>query len=272
MIHLKILSIAATDYKALVWDIFFASKNRGLTLQQHFPWLNTPNKSTWYVVAATEDGIIGGLAVREDENASERIASIGLVCVSPAHQQKGISSLLLGLAVEEAKSRGIAALRLWTTKPNVYIRHGFVLADTALFGWINKKNKITVDNRSTHPDEWELSKTDENNHLGLPPFALHRNHWISKNATLTTLVDASGVIVTEWAGQAKNVALLLENVVPERARLNAIAEDILPNELKLMGWSCELKTQHLQMICPLKIGNSPQEWAERHPVRILNRI
>ena len=78
--------------------------------------------------------------------------------------------------------------------------------------------------------------------------------------------------MAEWRGQAQNVARLIENVIPESARFNAIAQDTLPNELKLMGWSCELKPQQLQMICPLIGQTSPQEWAELYPVRVLNRI
>lgn len=271
MAEISVLQTAPDAYQALVWDIFFASRARGIDLMTHFPWLTLPASDRWYVMAKEGDALLGGLCVQAAPQLASRIASVGLVCVHPAHRGRGISSELLNRALIEAKFRGLAALRLWTNKPDVYRKHGFVVADISLYGWIrqptNRSAKVVPFSETIL---WQGKQ--EKSAIGLPPFARSGRKWQSDDASVIAIEDANGPIVAEWTGAAANVAALLEQVLPVTARLNAQLGDELIEILVERGWHCALEPAQLQMIAPLTNEKSPDEWARLHTPRVLHRI
>lgn len=272
MLQLNCVHEASIAYQTLVWDVFFVSRGRGINLQTHFPWLNLSDADHWYVIATENGETVGGLCVQESSAAgtNETIASIGLVCVRTSHRGRGISAALLGRAVLEARQRSIAALRLWTNKPDVYLRHGFVLADISLYGWIKKPARpygmVAFDKKPLA--DLASKKTP----VGLPPFALSGFEWQSVDATVVTIEDEQGAIVAEWAGLPRDVALLLESVLPESARFNGQQGDKLIAELDAQGWKHDLAPSTLQMILPLTSWKDAKEWALSNTPRILHRI
>ena len=179
--------------------------------------------------------------------------------------------MLLHRAEAEAIACNLAALRLWTGKPRVYQGHGFVIADNALYGWIEKPGSWTdqgvIGFSSEHwPSEHERRR------FGLPPFAIAGRRWRSNAASLITLEDGHGSIVAEWTGSNQDVAQLMEHVLSDRSRLNALDEDELPEVLRQRGWRCALTDSQLQMVRPLSDEQSPQQWAKLHTPRVLERI
>src|SRR6218665_3868352 len=145
MLALTVDDQPSQDYADLVWEVFFASRGRGLHLTRHFPGLDRVLPGQWFTLAKVGDTVAGGLCVREARDATGRVGSLGLVCVAPSFRGQGISAALLQRAIAEARKRGLAALRLWTGKPGVYQGHGFVIADDALYGWIKKPNARQLD-------------------------------------------------------------------------------------------------------------------------------
>ena len=272
MFSLAIHSAAPDGYIDLVWDIFFSSRGRGRRLNRHFPWLDVPSPTTWYVVATSGDGVIGGLAVREDQDGNERLASIGLVCVHSAHRGQGLSGLLLAHGIAQARARGLAALRLWTTTPNVYRSHGFSVADTAFFGWIKRTVAASDSQLYVEHQYWPASVTAGADLRGLPPFAVNGHRWQCAHASVVALDDADGVIVAEWTGPARSVVQLMAKVLPDRLRLNAIENDELLDELSAQNWTCALARKELQMILPLVNDITAQSYADKYPIRLLSRI
>lgn len=271
MAEISVTQIAPKEYQALVWDIFFASKARGIDLMTHFPWLTVQASDRWYVIAQHGDFVLGGLCVQEGAQWNSPVASVGLVCVHPAHRCRGISSELLNRALIEARCRGIAALRLWTNKPDVYRKHGFVVADISLYGSIEKPtNQKTAIISFSETLLWQDKQARTT--IGLPPFARSGRQWKSDDASIISIEDESGTIIAEWAGAAVDVAVLLERVLPSSARLNAQLDDELINVLVERGWRCTLRPAELQMIAALTNERSPSEWAQVHTPRILHRI
>lgn len=270
MVALTADDLASPDYLGLVWDIFFVSRGRGLGLKQHFPSLDVSVPGQWFVHVRAGNAIAGGLCVREIDTEAGRIASLGLVCVAPSFRGQGLSTVLLQRAVTEARARGLAALRLWTGKPGVYQGHGFVIADDAVYGWIEKPQvRRTGPAVATTHEDWPGAGE---NVVGLPPFALGGRRWQSDGAALIALEDRDGTIVAEWSGKAEAVAQLMEQVLPERARLNALAQDGLPDVLRQRGWHCSLARSQLQMVLALDTEHSPQQLARLWTPRMLQRI
>lgn len=271
MIELSVLAQASEGYRALVWDTFFVSRGRGLSLEQHFPWLGTSTAGCWYVIGQFEGEVVGGLCVRHTPGTGPAIASLGLVCVAPAHRGQGLSKALLKRAISEAGSRNLAALRLWTGKPGVYQGLGFVPADKALFGTVMRPE--TCGNRSgAMPDNEAWPDNRDVSFLGLPPFARSGRRWRTSEASLLTLEDAEGTLVADWTGTSEAVALLMEQVLPQHTRLNALEGDELPAILQQRGWRCELSESRLQMVLPLSGDRTPLQWATECTPRMLHRI
>lgn len=269
MTEVHIVTTAPESYKALVWEVFFASRRRGIDLLTHFPWFSSVATNRWYVVATDGDTVVGGLCVHETSEIP-RIASVGLVCVHPAYRGKGLSSRLLTRVLSEAKFRHLAALQLWTNKPEIYRKHGFVQADISLFGWI--RGPVDRSRNSRAPIAESLIGQQPNSLIGLPPFAQSGRHWQSDDASATVIEDEIGPIIAEWTGAADEVASLLEQVLPEAARFNGQLGDDLITTLNMRGWHCMLTETKLQMICPITEDKSPVEWALQRTPRILHRI
>lgn len=271
MIELRVVTQAPEAYRALVWDTFFASRGRGLSLDLHFPWLRASEGGTWFVVAQSADSVVGGLCVRPTPDGVSAIASVGLVCVELAHRGQGLSKAMLQRAIDESRDRGLAALRLWTGKPGVYQGLGFVVADPAMFGTVEQP-KIHGFQTGVLPRREAWPNSLSANGAGLPPFAASGCRWLTETATLITLEDAEGTIVAEWTGPSEAVAELMEQVLPPQVRINTLKGDDLPAVLTERGWRCNLTESRLQMVLPLLGERTPQEWADQQSPRVLHRI
>lgn len=260
------------DYAELVWQVFFASRQRGIDLKTHFPWL-LPSEQSGRWVGTLKDGgeTIAGLVVKALGGPEHRHAALGLVCVAPEKQGQGWGRHLLSLSVAAAREAGIDALTLWTGKPEVYAKHGFEVDDSGLLGWIQSPFRAAgisapVYRQMPWPDATEASIRMR----GLPPYAQSAVRVVSTHepAELIVIHDTSGPALAEWQGTDEAVVELLTNTMPDRWRLNALSTDTLPAALDLAGARLQLQPSRLQMW--LSLSSTPR--TASGALRLLDRI
>lgn len=257
--------------KDLVWNEFFVSKSRGVSIAQHFPWAVNENRSTWYVVQYDNATLIGGLVVRDVDRCCLcgclKIGAIGLVCIAPAYRGQRYAANLLKAAISEAKKRGYDALTLWTSKWNVYTSHGFKLLDDSVFGLVNMADTL-IKEEARYLVESTIFQKD----LGLPPFAFSGTVLKNVNAEVFLIKDRSGLILAKWSGNDIDVAQIL-GVMPERKwRINAHQDDPLLAVLKSYGANMNLQSSNLQMWLPLKTEFADYDWTKVCRFSVLDRI
>jgi GNAT superfamily N-acetyltransferase len=259
------------DYAELVWQVFFSSRQRGINLGTHFPWM-LPSEAAGRWVATLEDNgeTIAGLVIKALDDSKQPQAAIGLVCVKPERQGQGWGRELLSLSIAAAWEAGIAALTLWTGKPEVYRGHGFEIDDDGLFGWVQSPGPAAGALAPPHhqlpwPDTAELNSRSR----GLPPYAKSAMRLVaaSQRAELVVIHDATGPTLAEWHGDEEVVVNLLMHTMPRRWRLNALGSDTLLPALVRAGAELQLQPSRLQMwLSPAshpRVGKGSQRLLDR---------
>lgn len=256
----------------LMWDVFFQSKHRGISLHAHFPWLEKVTDHVWYVTLRDGLNVVGGLCVKEagDVSAQEgcKVASIGLVCIDPKFRGQGYAKAILQAAIEEAKKRNYDALTLWTSKHDVYTPQGFKLNDNGLFGTIDL-NACVKSESSAAGISFRQSFPAQ---LGLPPFAKSGFTMTYEDAQTIFIEDNSGIILADWFGSLENLVELLIAMPEKRWRINAHQGDKLLEKLDERGAMLNLMPANLQMWLPLKIELANLDWSDLFRFSVLDRI
>ena len=253
-------------FLSLCWEVFFASRGRGISLGKHFPWLHTP-ATAYFVSLGAGTATHAGCAVKflDDKGRDARGGAIGLVCVDEPNRGKGYSTLVLEHAIAHAERIGLADLVLWTAKPGVYGRHGFRSEDNGVFGEVSSPPRALTHSSAATQSTWP----DVNETRGLPPFASAGYRWRTATASAIVLHDARGPILAEWEGTEAAVADLLEHVMPSIWRINAFADDPLLATLVDRNCNTDLRPSNLQMIRSLRGDTS---LAPNYGLRVLDRI
>ncbi|MFT0545095.1 GNAT family N-acetyltransferase [Allopusillimonas ginsengisoli] len=247
-------------YLHLAWDTFFVKKDRGLTLESHFPWICNNDTNVWYVMLWEEGRLIGGLSVKtfafDGPALSIVVAAVGLVCIHEAYRGQGLSNLLLKRLVQEAKCRGIDALTLWTQISALYQDHGFRLADDWMYGWVE------LDTGPEQKGNVDVVKTALPADVGIPPFATSGRIYTSDSSSLTIVCDAEGEIVVACQGPDFEVINLMRSTLPQRWRINLRKSDSLYPRLEAVAKHMQLAEANLQLwrTCntALQLQNLPQ--------------
>jgi GNAT superfamily N-acetyltransferase len=261
-----------SDFRALAWKVFFTSRGRGISLAHHFPWVDDVT-CTACVCARTEDGLVGGLVIRRVPMADGgHCGLIGLVCVDESARGLGWTHRLLDVAVAQAQQQGIAALLLWTQKPEVYARHGFVCDGAELLGEVvNEAEPASMPGQSEQP--WPPGAGSSAPGLrGLPAFAQSARHLRVETARgmaqAIVLETAGGLAVAEWHGDEDDVARLLLASLPPRWTCNAIEGDRLVDVLQHWGCTMQLRQSRARFVRWL----TPDTDRALPDVRVLDRI
>lgn len=262
------------DLRALAWRVFFTSRGRGISLLHHVPWIDDAT-GTASVCARAAHGLVGGLVVRRVPMADGgQCGLVGLVCVDDAVRGLGWAHRLLDVAIAQAQQQGLAALLLWTQKPEVYARHGFVcdgverLGDVVpglcepapLSGWVERP--------------WPSGAEEVLPHLrrGMPAFARSARHLCVETvgglAQAIVLDTAGGPAVAEWQGDEEDVARLLVASLPGRWTCNAIEGDRLLEVLRHQGCTVQLRPTGTRFVRWL----TPQTDRVLPTLRVLDRI
>lgn len=243
-LHFDFVPHLPDAYAALLWDVFFVQRCRGLSLEEHFPWLRQAEEGLRFATLSDGGRVLAGLTVRR---CNLETAAIGLVCVHPEHRGQGLSAQLLQQALRELDRLGLAATTLWTGKPGVYEAHGFALHDDSLQCQVNHwpASAATAPTR-----RWPDANEAGSRQRGLPAYAYHGLRVGSDAAELLMLLDPLGVAVAEWRGDDAAVVDLLATVMPARWRLHALQGDSLPQALTMRGATVTEAPQRLQMWRP----------------------
>lgn len=259
------------ESRNLIWATFFESRNRGLSLEVHFPWINDPSSSyclTIYdEVLGQQKTAVAALVLKVIQTeGGDSFGLIGLVCVATKFRRQGLCNKLLASAVEVGTDRHWNGLILWTQKPEVYFGHGFVVVGRELFG--------TVEGQSTIPKVTAISQTewptpaDIRLLRGLPPFATAAVEYSQDENRVVVLQTPSGPTVAEWDGDATAILRILEQVMPRKWFLNAYSDDAVFELLASQGMKFELIAATSRMTKSLS-AQVPSAWPK---VGILDRI
>lgn len=219
----------------LIWEVFFSSRQRGVSLPVHFPWVEQPGSfySLWIELAGQDQVMAALLMKRFLLRNGKPAAMLGLVCVHPQARGQGLSRELLSAAGLKARELGLEALVLWTQKPGVYERLGYVsVAQEQLWDVSVPAHLVR------HLDGSLVSEQIIELESGLPPFALGARRYTWGRAEAVVLQTASGDAVAAWEGKTEDVAQLLLSVLTDRWSLNALPQDDLPDVLMALGCVC----------------------------------
>ena len=264
MLTVDITPKSPEQFTALAWDIFFASRGRGISLAVNLGWFDDPQ--AYFVTVRDGQQVVAGLGVRPVKcRGGEYVAGIiGLVCVHAAHRGRGHAQTALMAAISEAARLGTHDLVLWTGQPAVYQRLGFTPQSGECSGWVSgevRAEASAAPGRSDWPEPGGFR--------GLPSFALRGHRWSTSEATAVVIEDAAGPMLCEWQGADDAVAQLLGQVMPVRWRLHALAGDTLAGMLTAKGWTVNLVPSSLRMVKPLR---AKQGAADPYRLRLLDRI
>lgn len=240
------------DFRALAWNIFFTSRGRGISLVHHFPWVEDVTH-TESVCARVENRVVGGLVVRHMPMADGgHCGLIGLVCVDESVRGLGWSHRLLDAAIVRAQQQGLAALLLWTQKPEIYTRHGFVCEGAEMLGDVVNESEAEP-LAGQFEQSWPSGGDSSRQALrGLPAFAQSARYLGVETARgaagAIVLETAGGPAVAEWHGDEDDVARLVLAALPRRWILNAIQGDRLVAALQHRGCSVQLRPSRARFV------------------------
>lgn len=265
-LSMKVSINPSIQYRNLIWDVFFNSRNRGVNLLTHFPWLNSSNEKVWFMEIWDVDDCIGGAVVIEQMSSYGNVACIGLVCIKPFFQGLGFSKKLFQAIIIESQRKGLDGLTLWTSKHSVYIKHGFELRDSTVKATIELSKLVSVKNKNI------LTEIDWINDDGLPPFALKGIRYKIKNSEFTLLYTPKEIILSSWFGDNSDIEDGIASLNIEVLSVQLRTDSSLFNYLKKRKLIGVLEENQLQMWLLLNKKKSVQELSRNFYFGLLDRI
>lgn len=255
----------------LMWEVFFESRGRGISLAQHFPWLNSLDGvygiSIKDINSLEKDKTIATLAMRQQVTKDGiRYGLIGLVCVDEKFRGNGLSSLLLERAAQEGADLNWNSLVLWTQKPEIYQNHEFIIDGRELFANVSNRAAIALDkdldSQFANQDEEFISSS------GLPSFATGLLKIKQENIGVLVLKTKTGYSIAGWDGDNNQVANFLINIMPKNWGINYLYGDQLVAILQEKGLEINVVPGAIRMVRKLNNGYL----LDYGNIRILNRI
>ncbi len=242
--------------RELMWEVFFASRGRGVSLPAHFPWIENTDKVFCISLLDAHfpkgEKVIGALVVKMvDVSMHQQVGFVGLVCVAEDWRGKNLSSRLLLEATKLGQDLHLQALVLWTQKPNVYTGQDFVTDGQEFFGSALRGKKST--NTMAFTSVGWPDSADIHNQQGLPPFS-SSGKLISTEHAKVVIVESldGGVTLVKWIGRKEDVADLLECALPDKWGVNISECDALVAELRKRQFKIDLKPAAVRMVKNLK--------------------
>lgn len=221
----------------LIWEEFFASRNRGINWSAHLPWAK---EGYVFCASAVIDSLtVAALLVRPI--AETRTAMIGYVCVDNNFRGHGLSGHLIDVTIAPLRDMGFDHLLLWTGRPGVYEKSGFRI--------IVQERRMMIqpapvrDTTSILLGHWPSIDDADNDGTvpGLQAFATAAWQATSSNARIVladtpmgpTLLDHAGapddVLRTMAAVRPGNWVVTIEQTHPLAMHANATGQSIEDN-------------------------------------------
>jgi GNAT superfamily N-acetyltransferase len=257
--------------RMLLWDVFFTSKKRGVSLSVHFPWIDNDENVFcigFYTAEPVDKKIIATLVIKIiDVPANKHIGLIGFVCVAEEWRGLGLGARLISEAVKFGENNNLDAMALWTKSPRIYTSHGFISDKQEMFGSVKKKSANRCDIMfSTEP--WPDAASIKSQQ-GLPPFASQAKLIKTELASAVVLeTQGDRFTVAKWQGKDEDVADLLEASLPDNWSFNVSESDGIVRELLKRNFEVSLEPAAVRMAKNLK--NSPMP--DFNVIEFLDRV
>lgn len=216
--------------RRLIWDEFFTSRGRGIDWATHLPWsAGSEILCASATLSATHGAVVAALLIRPIADTST--AMIGYVCVDPAFRRLGLSSRLIELAAQSLRRLRVDKILLWTGKPAVYERVGFVVCA--------QERRITLRGRVPRPaipvalTPWP-SATDDSR-IGLPPFATAGWRATSSDAQAVFVDTPMGASLLDQSGAPDAVVSTLFAARPNEWSATLVSDNPLLHYARTTG-------------------------------------
>jgi len=238
--------------KKLIWEVFFESRQRGISLSFHFPWLDDDKqKVACLTLGEVVDGVArvyAALVIKQQHiDGLGVVGLVGMVCVAPDHRGQGLSTRLMEAARAYAVNAKLGALVLWTNQPGVYEKVGFVVDSQDLYGTVKQVMATTVRREDSIGKVDGISKQRLHTH-GVPPFADDVIEFSDGNAAVAICLSNGGVTLADWCGDAERLVSLIEQVLPDTWQLNILQDAPLLEVLHRHNYKMELRPGAVRML------------------------
>jgi GNAT superfamily N-acetyltransferase len=179
--------------RRLIWNEFFTSRGRGIGWRTHFPWATEGLALCAHATLAANSTVVAALLIRIIPDTAT--AMVGCVCVDPAFRGHSLSGHLIDVAALSLDRMGLKNMLLWTSKPGVYERTGFVAA--AQERCLALRAPICAPPHPTVLTPWSA-----NNEIaaGLPPFATAGWHATLHDGQIVFVDTLIGAALLDHAG------------------------------------------------------------------------
>jgi hypothetical protein len=243
-------SYVPINAKKLIWDVFFASRRRGINLEYHFPWINDKKSVTCISLEISNYGHLETLATliikKEKIETIGWIGLIGLVCVHQKFRGNGLSSHLMKLAEGYGQNSSLKALILWTTKQEIYRGKGYVEDMREYFGTVRKVSPVEA------PEVENNKSYDINvrgfNEDGVPAFASDVIKFSKGLASITVCKTSAGLLLVEWTGDFMDIITIVIRALPDQWSINVSEDSEIISILKKYGYKVELQPGAVRMV------------------------
>lgn len=271
--NISISKTPSCNLRELFWNIFFKSKNRGVSLDRHFPWLKGDSGDTFFFEVLISSVTVAGLVLRQRKyKIDERevtIGMVGLVCVASEYRGAGIATELLTKTINYSNDNNYDYLTLWTNKHDVYSKHNFYVADPWQYGGVATDgcfSELGLNRLFIEKSVFELDS------LPLPPFASAVHEYSFGDLSFTLIKGSEGDIVVDYKGSAFDLGLFMIQELPVYWRLNVIKKDPLISVLVNFGADVKLVDVNIQMWLDLKNIDQQNSTIKRIIIPVLDRI
>lgn len=227
-------------FLSLAWDVFFAKKSRGVSLERHFPFLYDLQSDNLFFELYDDAQFVGGVAVVFDtcHISNVRFAKIGLVCISPFFRGRGYFKKLFHQCIIEVESQGVDSIVLWTGQHELYSQFGFQLSDPYLFGEINSP---------AGSDSFNIITKYGESHLPVPTFSTSCCSYIYRESIVYASDFSKGITILDWKGNDLEIEMIFRSLAKHGCNLNILRNDSLVTLLEEKGYQMNLKSSRLQM-------------------------
>jgi GNAT superfamily N-acetyltransferase len=258
--------------KRLIWEVFFVSRQRGISLSVHFPWLDDDRqKVTCLTLEKVEGGVTrvcAALVIKHQHiDGLGVVGFVGMVCVAPDHRGHGLSTRLMEGAWDYAKNAKLGALVLWTNQPGVYEKVGFFVDSQDLYGTVKQAMAPTVSREGAIRKDGDIRQQRLRTY-GVPPFADEVIEFSDGDVAVTLCKSKSGVTLADWHGDTERLISIIEQVLPDAWQINIRQDAPLLEVLHKHNYRMDLRPGAVRMLRRISLPD-----AESIPyINILQRI